>query len=66
MKSFKNNKKIERINGNIDVKDNAEIKYSVDGLNHGEQKKEHIGMKGSPKFRELSELQRGQTQTLEN
>lgn len=50
----------------IDVKDNTEIKYSVDGLHYGEQKKEHIGMKGSPKFRELSELQRGQTQTLEN
>lgn len=50
----------------IDVNDNTEIKYSVDGLDYGEQKKEHIGLKGSPGFRELSEPQRGQTQTLKN
>lgn len=47
----------------IDVKDNTEIKYSMDGLNYGEQKKEHIGLKGSPSLESEVNLRRVNTNT---
>lgn len=45
----------------IDVKNNTEIKYSVDGLNYGEQKKECIGLKGSPSLESSVNLKRVNT-----